>query len=81
VPTAATPWRREDPAPGVIHLELHGMGYGLGLAQGTALKGEIREMARFLREDWCGPGGRDKTAIVSLDLVQFRQGHPGGILA
>ncbi len=56
VPTAATPWRREDPVPGVIHLELHGQGYGLGLAQGSALKGEIREMARFLREDFLGKG-------------------------
>lgn len=53
---AATPWRREDPAPGVVHLELRGQGYGLGLAEGTAMKAEIREIARFLREDLLGKG-------------------------
>ena len=55
-PVSCTPWLREDPAPSVIHLRLQGQGYGLGFAQGSALKGEIREMARFLREDFLGKG-------------------------
>lgn len=50
-PSKALPYQREDPAPGVIHLKFQGEGYALGSAEGMALKAEIRDMARFLRED------------------------------
>lgn len=55
-PIAARSFQREDPAPGVIHLKLQGEGYALGYAEGVALKAEIRDMARFLREDMMGTG-------------------------
>jgi len=55
--TLESPWERRDLQPGVIHLKLRGEGYGLGYAQGSALKPEIREMARFLNEDLLGTGG------------------------
>jgi len=54
--TAALPFHREDLAPGLIHLQLRGQGYPLGYAEGSALRPEIQEMARFLREDMLGQG-------------------------
>jgi len=49
-------FKREDPSPGVIHVWVSGEGYPLGFAQGTALRAEIREMARYLNEDLLGKG-------------------------
>jgi len=62
VPSAELPFHREDPAPGVIHVNLQGEGYALGRAEGDSLKQEIRDMARFLRDDILGSGVPGKAA-------------------
>lgn len=47
----ASPCRRTDPEPGLIHLSLQGEGYALGLAEGIALKPEIRRLVPLLMKD------------------------------
>ncbi len=76
VQTGSSPFQREEPAPGVIHLQLRGEGYALGFAEGQALKPEILEIARFLREDVLtkgpiGPFSRDWVLSRAWELDAF----------
>lgn len=48
--------RAETLAPGLVEVHLSGEGYGLGLAHGRALGGEIRFLARYLDERLLGGG-------------------------